>query len=160
VSDAKTEEPGNLVVVPGPPHPRDSWLEIIEAGAAGGFTGALGNDVYSGVKAACRGAVKKFRDQRSDPDKEKEWMHQLVAEAFLGPCPSGHKLVHLNGDGLDNQRANLAYVPEPDPRPAASLKARPPEWFARTGDLESGQQVSGQTQPAGKKKRKRKKKHR
>ena len=53
-------------------------------------------------------------------------MHQLVAEAFLGPCPPGHKLVHLNGNGLDNRRANLAYVPESDPRPAAPLNPRPP----------------------------------
>jgi len=51
-------------------------------------------------------------------------MHQLVAEAFLGPCPPGRKLVHLNGDGLDNRRVNLAYVPASDPRPAAPLKPR------------------------------------
>ena len=63
----------------------------------------------------------KFRDQPSGPDEEGEYMHQLVAEAFIGPCPPGHKLVHLNGDGLDTRRANLAHVPESDPRPAAPL---------------------------------------
>jgi hypothetical protein len=56
-------------------------------------------------------------------------MHQLVAEAFIGPCPPGHKLVHLNGDGLDTRRANLAHVPESDPRPAAPLKPRLPDLF-------------------------------
>jgi HNH endonuclease len=121
VDDVKTEEPGSLLVAPQPQHPQDNWLELIGAGAVGGFTGAVGADAYSGVKAACRTAVEKFRDRQSDPDEEGEYMHQLVAEAFIGPCPPGHKLVHLNGDGLDNRRANLAYVPESDPRPAAPL---------------------------------------
>jgi hypothetical protein len=160
VNDVKTEEQGSLVVAPRPPHPHDNWLEIIEAGAAGGFTGAFGNDVYSGVKAGCQAAVKKFRDQRSDPDEETEWMHQLVAEAFIGPCPSGHKLVHLNGNYLDNRRANLAYVPESDPRPAAPLKPRPPGWFAKTAALEPRQRVGSRSQPTSKKRRKGKRQHR
>lgn len=58
-------------------------------------------------------------------------MHQLVAEAFIGPCPPGHELVHLNGDGLDNRRMNLAYVPESDPRPAAPPKPRPSDSFPK-----------------------------
>jgi hypothetical protein len=99
---------------------------------AAGFANSAGADVYSDVKAACRAAVERFRDQPPDPDEEQEWMHQLVAEAFIGPCPPGHKLVHLNGDGLDNQRVNLAYVPESDPRPAAPLKPRPHGFFTRT----------------------------
>ena len=121
MNEVKTEEPGSLAVAPRPPHPHDNWLEIIEAGAVGGFTGAFGNDLYSGVKVACQAAVKKFRDQPSDPDEEGEYMHQLVAEAFIGPCPPGHKLVHLNGNGLDNRRANLAYVPESLPLTSGCL---------------------------------------
>ena len=89
----------------------------------------VGADAYKGVKTACQAAVKKFRDQPSGPDEEGEYMHQLVAEAFIGPCPPGHKLVHLNGDGLDTRRANLAHVPESDPRPAAPLKPRLPDLF-------------------------------
>jgi hypothetical protein len=79
-------------------------------------------------------------------------MHQLVAEAFIGPCPPGHKLVHLNGDGLDNRRANLAYVPESDPRPAAPLKPRLPGLF--------GKAVVTRNSATRKKKRKGKKKRR
>jgi HNH endonuclease len=158
VDDVKTDEPGSLAVAPWPPHPHDNWLEILEAGAVGGFTGAFGNDVYSGVKAACQAAVKKFRDQQSDPDEEREYLHQLVAEAFIGPCPPGRKLVHLNGDGLDNRRANLAYVPESDPRPAAPLNPRPPGWPTKNAAVESPEHVGGRTQHPGKKKRKGKKK--
>lgn len=154
MGDVKTDEPGSLAVALQPQHPRDSWLEIIEAGAVGGFASGVGTEVYTDVKAACRTAVKKFRDRQSDPDDEGEWMHQLVAEAFLGPCPPGHKLVHLNGNKLDNRRANLAYVPGSDPRPAAPLNPRPPGWFTKA--VPTGQK----TVPARNKKRKGKKKHR
>lgn len=155
MDDAKADEPGSLLVAPRPPHPQGNWLELIEAGAVGGFTGAFGSDAYNSAKAACQAAVKKFRDQQSDPDEEAEYVHQLVAETFIGPCPPGHKLVHLNGSGLDNRRANLEYVPESDPRPAAPLKQRPPGFFSRT--------VSAPSRPGrtntNKKRRKAKKKH-
>jgi HNH endonuclease len=153
VGDVKTEEPGSLVVVPRPSHPHDNWLEIVEAGAAGGFTGAFGNDVYSGVKAACRAAVEKFRDRRSDPDEEREWLHQLVAEAFMGPCPPGHKLVHLNDNYLDNRRVNLAYVPESDPRPAAPLRPRPTGFFTTAVATNKTPVAAGKKRRKGKRKR-------
>jgi hypothetical protein len=88
VDDTKTEEPESLLVAPRPPHPQDNWLELIGAGAAGGFTGAVGADAYKGVKAACQAAVKKFRDQPSDPDEEAEWVPGSMAtyEHFIyGP---------------------------------------------------------------------------
>jgi hypothetical protein len=135
-----------VAVAPRPPHPEDNWLEFIGAGVALGFANSAGADVYNDVKAACRAAVERFRDQEQDPDEHNEYVHQLVAEAFIGPCPPGHKLVHLNGNGLDNRRANLAYVPESDPRPAAPLNSRSPGRSARTV-------------PTGKKRRKSKGKH-
>ena len=36
-------------------------------------------------------------------------VHRLVALAFLGPCPEGQEVRHLNNDFLDNRIANLAY---------------------------------------------------
>jgi hypothetical protein len=36
-------------------------------------------------------------------------VHSLVAEAFLGPRPSGLVVRHLNGDYLDPRAENLAY---------------------------------------------------
>jgi|SRR5450755_94146 hypothetical protein len=143
MADTKTDEPGSLAVVP--THPRDNWVEFIAGGAAVGFTNAIGADLYSDAKAACRAAVERFRDKEPDPDEHNEYMHQLVAEAFIGRCPPGHKLVHLNGNGLDNRRMNLAYVPESDPRPAAPLNPR--------------QAGFGATGHPGKKRRKRKGKH-
>jgi hypothetical protein len=37
-------------------------------------------------------------------------VHQLVAEAFWGPCPMGREINHKNGNGLDNRIENLEYV--------------------------------------------------
>lgn len=35
--------------------------------------------------------------------------HVLVAEAFIGPRPSGYDVCHNNGDRMDNRAANLRY---------------------------------------------------
>ena len=155
MDDVKTDEPGSLLVAPRSPHPHGNWLEFIGAGVAGGFASGLGTDVYGDVKVACRAAVKKFRDRPSDPDEESEWVHQLVAEAFIGPCPPRHKLVHLNGICNDNRLVNLAYVPESDPRPAAPLKPRPPDSFTKA--VTAGKAAKHPT--GGKKRRKGKRKH-
>lgn len=32
-----------------------------------------------------------------------------VAQAFIGPCPDGREVRHLNGDSFDNRLSNLAY---------------------------------------------------
>lgn len=36
-------------------------------------------------------------------------VHQLVADAFLGPCPEGLQVRHLNGVPSDNRPDNLRY---------------------------------------------------
>jgi len=36
-------------------------------------------------------------------------VHQIVADAFFGPCPDGLEVRHLNGVKTDNQSLNLAY---------------------------------------------------
>ena len=36
-------------------------------------------------------------------------VHRLVAAAFIGPCPPGQLVRHLDGDGQNNTLANLAY---------------------------------------------------
>lgn len=36
-------------------------------------------------------------------------VHRLVAHAFLGPCPSGLEVRHLDGDSQNNAAVNLAY---------------------------------------------------
>ena len=36
-------------------------------------------------------------------------IHNIVTLAFLGPCPEGMEVRHLNGDKLDNTLSNLRY---------------------------------------------------
>lgn len=38
-------------------------------------------------------------------------VHQLVAAAFLGPCPPGHHVDHVHHDKLDNRATQLRYLP-------------------------------------------------
>lgn len=36
-------------------------------------------------------------------------VHRLVMAAFVGPCPEGQEVRHLNGDRSDDRLGNLAY---------------------------------------------------
>jgi len=36
---------------------------------------------------------------------------ELIAESFIGKCPPGQRLEHINGDLTDDSAANLRYVP-------------------------------------------------
>jgi hypothetical protein len=36
-------------------------------------------------------------------------IHSLVAEAFIGPCPDGHEVLHIDGTRTNNCADNLRY---------------------------------------------------
>ena len=36
-------------------------------------------------------------------------VHQLVMQAFVGPCPDGCEVLHLNHNPADNRLVNLKY---------------------------------------------------
>jgi len=44
-----------------------------------------------------------------DDVRETPYVHRLVCAAFIGPCPVGMVVRHLNGDRADNRLSNLAY---------------------------------------------------
>lgn len=56
---------------------------------------------HDGYLEACisRGKVQSYRR-----------VHQLVAEAFLGPCPPGKEVNHKDGNKWNNRASNLKYV--------------------------------------------------
>ncbi len=41
---------------------------------------------------------------------ETEYVHRLVARAFIGPCPEGHEVNHKNSNTTDNRIENLEYL--------------------------------------------------
>ena len=43
-------------------------------------------------------------------------VHRLVAEAFLGPCPDGHEVRHLDDNRVNDRLSNLAYGTSRDNR--------------------------------------------
>src|SRR5215471_7024046 len=41
--------------------------------------------------------------------KRRAYIHRLVLEAFVGPCPPGMECRHVNGDPRDNRLVNLCW---------------------------------------------------
>lgn len=58
---------------------------------------ALNRRGYEGVHLYRRGRGEGFS------------VHRLVMAAFVGPCPDGMEVRHLNGDPADNRLTNLRY---------------------------------------------------
>lgn len=46
---------------------------------------------------------------RRDGVQKTKTVHQIVAEAFLGPCPDGMQIRHLDGNPANNDVTNLVY---------------------------------------------------
>jgi len=66
------------------------------------------------------GAIKKPSPGNSNVPYLKVWLfgeagnkcylvHRIIAATFLGPCPEGQEVRHLNNNYLDNRAENLAY---------------------------------------------------
>ena len=77
-------------------------------------------EVRPGIEVSSLGRVRVYVQGHRDSDgypvisggkrgAKKLRVHNLVAEAFLGPRPKGQVVRHLNDDKDDNSETNLAY---------------------------------------------------
>lgn len=55
------------------------------------------------------GYILVTRKKRNPPPRRRLGVHQAVALAFIGPCPAGELVRHLDGDPRNNAADNLAY---------------------------------------------------
>ena len=74
-------------------------------------------NICHGATRLMKGRVLRPAGQKSDPHLRVvlghgapgSLVHRLVAETFLGPCPDGQEVRHLDGNPLNNCLENLAY---------------------------------------------------
>jgi len=59
--------------------------------------------LYEGQGGYVFVTISTARGQRSIP------IHTLLADAFIGACPAGQEVRHLDGDRKNNELSNLAY---------------------------------------------------
>lgn len=62
------------------------------------------------MKPSRRHSGKPYLAVTLNSPRKTAHVHKMVAETFLGPCPDGHQVAHLNGDATDNRVENLKYV--------------------------------------------------
>lgn len=51
---------------------------------------------------------------KQDGAKQLFTIHGLVARAFIGPCPDGYEVAHINGDRSDCRAVNLVHKTKAD----------------------------------------------
>lgn len=81
--------------------PSDPRYSISNDGVVYGITGKpLTTRDHNGYRSV--NLCKKYKGRQA-------FVHRLVLEAFVGPCPAGMEVLHINGVRDDNRLENLRY---------------------------------------------------
>ena len=87
--------------------------EISDQGRVKRVAPGPGSSTSTYVGRILNGSLVKGYHQVSLSDcghRTKSLVHRLVANAFIGPCPSGKEVNHKNGNRTDNRVQNLEYL--------------------------------------------------
>lgn len=96
--------------------------------------------VYPALMRALSWNGRYFHVLLSDRKRRKvQMVHQAVAAAFLGPCPDGHQVNHIDADKRNNHVSNLEYVtPSGNCRHAWAMGLNNPT----RGELQAGHKLT------------------
>jgi NUMOD4 motif/HNH endonuclease len=97
----------------------EQWLPVV--GSEGFYEVSNFGRVRSVARKGCKGRILIFGKNRdgylmlplrihSNHKYRSRTIHCLVAEAFLGSCPPGKEIDHIDGDKTHNSVFNLRYV--------------------------------------------------
>lgn len=96
----------------------EGWYEVSDMGDIKRMKTPLGNVPFTSIlrqtslcpsKNPAYGSYRRISLSVSTIRKA-HFVHRLVAEAFIGPCPAGQEVNHKNGIRDDNRPENLEYV--------------------------------------------------
>lgn len=103
-------------------HPKSSTLTVRFVLIKSGYCVGDDGSVWSCVKWSRKGLTKygQWRRLRPSPQyrghmtvwmgrEDQRFVHRLVLEAFVGPCPNGMECRHLDGDPSNNALDNLCW---------------------------------------------------
>lgn len=79
-----------------------------EASSDGNIRHAVNGKNLRQVCAPKYPAVNIYNSARRRPAMQ--YVHRMVAEAFLGPCPAGKEVNHVDGNKMNAAISNLEYV--------------------------------------------------
>ena len=94
----------------------EGWYEVSDKGNVRSLTRMV--DGFWGAQRFEGRAMSPYRSNSSghlrvalsrNGKTEGRWVHRLVLEAFVGPCPDGMEACHANGNPADNCLPNLRW---------------------------------------------------
>lgn len=91
--------------------PNEPDYEVSDLGRVRSYRRRRGDDRTKPVPKMINGYFDYEGYQRvTFASRKRIYMHQLVAEVFIGPLPAGHEVAHINHIRQDNRAENLRYA--------------------------------------------------
>ena len=84
--------------------------EVSNFGAVRRVVGGKGTRAMRPIKPSVDAGGRMVFNISKDGTRRQIKLHKAVASTFLGPCPHGCEVAHLDGNQKNNALANLAYV--------------------------------------------------